>query len=257
MNDNLIFIHIPKTAGSTLNKIIKSQFPNKSIFKIDASKEDKSIEELRKLDKKERNKIRCVMGHMSFGVHKDLPRSFEYITVLRNPVDRVISLYYFILRKQDHPLHERLVANNMTLEDFINDKTIASSIENLQTRLISGKKTDNITRLHLAQKNLKKYFIAVGITEKFDTSLELFSQKLGWKISDYQSINITQDRPQTSQFPQHIIRAIEEKNAWDMELYEFADRLLVEEFFQQKQSRQKTQAVELEPHNFSLSPNPA
>ncbi len=255
---NLIFIHIPKTAGSTLNKIIKSQFPNKSIFKIDASKEEKSIEELKKLNKKDRNKIRCVMGHMNFGIHKHLPRPSEYITVLRNPVDRIISLYYFILRKQDHPLHERLVATNMSLEDFVNDESIAFNIQNVQARMLSGKKVETVTQLNLAQKNLKKHFVAVGITERFDDSLVLFSEKLGWEVNEYKSINVTQNRPQRSEIPQHIVQLIEAKNAFDMELYEFADRLLVEGFFKQKGVKKDDVAVAQEPtQNFVLSGNPA
>jgi hypothetical protein len=255
MNENnLIFIHIPKTAGSTLNKIIKSQFPNKSVFKVDGLKGDKSIEELRKLDKKERNKIRCVTGHMNFGVHKYLPRPSNYITVLRNPVDRLISLYYFILRQTEHPLHESIVSNNLSLEDFVNSDLASLNLYNVQTRMLSGSKVKPEAQLNLAKKNLQKSFIAVGLTEKFDLSLQLFSEKLGWQVNQYTSVNVTQNRPQKSDIPQHIIQLIEEKDSLDMELYEFAERLLVEGFFNEKTQAAATQDPTA---NFFLSVNPA
>jgi hypothetical protein len=255
MNENnLIFIHIPKTAGSTLNKIIKSQFPNKSIFKVDGFKEGKSIEELKKLDKKERNKIRCVMGHMSFGVHKYLPRPSNYITVLRNPVDRLISLYYFILRQTEHPLHESIVSNNLSLEDFVNSDLTSLGIHNVQTRMLAGNKVETSSQLNLAKKNLQKSFTAVGLTEKFDRSLELFSEKLGWQVDEYRSMNVTQNRPQRADISQQIIQLIEEKNSFDMELYEFADRLLVEGFFNEKTQAAVTQE---QTTDFFLSVNPA
>jgi hypothetical protein len=252
--NNLIFIHIPKTAGSTLNKIIKSQFANKSIFKVDGFKEGKSIEELKKLDKKERNKIRCVMGHMNFGVHKYLPRSSNYITVLRNPVDRLISLYYFILRQKQHPLHESIVSNNLSLEDFVNSDLTSLGIHNVQTRMLAGNKVATEAQLNSAKKNLQKYFTAVGLTEKFDRSLELFSEKLGWQINEYKSINVNQNRPQRAEVSQHIIQLLEEKNSFDMELYEFADRLLIEGFFKEKPQAPVTQEPTA---NFFLSINPA
>ena len=34
-------------------------------------------------------------GHMPFGIHKRLPQDYTYITFLRDPIERVVSAYYF------------------------------------------------------------------------------------------------------------------------------------------------------------------
>ena len=44
-------------------------------------------------------------GHMLFGLHAILPQPATYITVVREPVDRVISSFYFMRNYKLHPLY--------------------------------------------------------------------------------------------------------------------------------------------------------
>ncbi len=55
-----------------------------------------SITQLKNMPEEKRNKIRCLKGHMPFGLHKYLLNSSVYLTVLREPIERVISHYYFV-----------------------------------------------------------------------------------------------------------------------------------------------------------------
>jgi len=43
-----------------------------------------------------------------YGIPECLPQGATYITMLREPVARVLSAYYFILRRPLHPLHRKL-----------------------------------------------------------------------------------------------------------------------------------------------------
>ena len=59
------------------------------------------------------DRIRYLSGHVPFGVHRVFDRPARYITVLRNPVERVVSSFYFQKQiknpflKQGRLLHSR------------------------------------------------------------------------------------------------------------------------------------------------------
>jgi hypothetical protein len=72
---------------------------------------------------------------MRFGLHKFFPQPCTYITILRDPVDRVISLYYFILRNPDNAVHNEVVSKNMSLKDWVSSG-ITTLVNNNQTRFL-------------------------------------------------------------------------------------------------------------------------
>jgi hypothetical protein len=202
----VIFLHIPKTGGCTLDQIINRQ---------------------------NQKKIKLV-GHQFFGVHKNFPQiNFTYITLLRNPVERVISLFYCCCNHSSIRLRKWF--SNITLSDFVSNeeydyfKSLERGIfstANLQTRMISGKDEAD---LEMAKNNLKNYFSVVGITERYDESLKVFQKKLGWEINGYSKANVTPNKPALAEIPAEIIEIIKSKNEKDFELYQFANQLLDEE----------------------------
>ena len=93
----VFFLHIPKCAGSTLSfEIIKKQFkPDQFIFFYDLGY-PVVVDRLKGMSRSEQEKIECVAGHLFFGIHRYyIARPTTYITILRDPVERVISHYYF------------------------------------------------------------------------------------------------------------------------------------------------------------------
>jgi hypothetical protein len=222
--DNIvIFLHIPKTGGITLSNIINRQ--NQYSF------------HLRELDAttiEERKKIKIIYGHQFFGLHKEFPQiNFTYITLLRNPVERVISLFYHCCNNTPR-FRTREWFSKITLADFVTNEECdyfksldwVYSTANLQTRMISGKVEAD---LEMAKNNLKNYFSVVGTTERFDESLKVLQKKLGWKINGYSIENVTPNRPALAEIPAEIIEIIKSKNEKDFELYQFANQLLDEE----------------------------
>lgn len=229
---SLIFLHTPKAAGSTLNTIIDRQFLPSVIFKINNSDVQKSINEFKNIVEEKRIKIRCLMGHMPFGLHRYLPQPSIYVTLLRNPIDRVISHYYFVLRNPNHYLYEKVTSNNMSLKDYVSS-AISPELTNGQTRLISGvERVDSINGdefvsadiLEIAKKNLQDYFV-VGLSEKFDESLILFKRILGWKNIFYIKRNVTDRRPSINEIDEETIKTIIEYNKLDIDLYIFAEQI--------------------------------
>lgn len=233
----LVFLHIPKAAGTTLHRIIERQFPHNTIFSIDGANVQKSIDEFKNLREEQRRKIRCLKGHMPFGLHHHLPRPATYITLLRDPVDRIISHYYYVLRNPSHYLYNKVTSKNMNLSDYVSSG-ISAELTNGQTRLLSGaEKVDLVIGsepgsagiLEIAKENLQNYFVAVGLSERFDESLILFKRTLGWRNVFYVKQNVARIRPSKRDIPRKTIEIIEKHNQLDMELYEFAKQMFEEQ----------------------------
>ena len=98
MNKTLIFLHIHKTAGTSLKHLIMRQYPRDTTYLMDQHyfRLQKALDELGTLDLEARRRIDCLIGHVAYGVHSILPRESTYLTMLREPVSRTLSHYHFV-----------------------------------------------------------------------------------------------------------------------------------------------------------------
>ena len=220
----VIFLHVPKTAGTTLNRLIEWEYPLFEIYSVDPVFFRWSVSHLWQLPARRLEKTRIFKGHMLFGLHAILPQPATYITVLREPVDRVISAFYFMRSYVLHPFYWKLRRENWTLEDFVR----RSPRENVQSKIVAGADyyspcTDEI--VEQAKENLFRYFSVVGLSERFEESLALMKLRFGWKLERYSSFNVTRARPKKRDLPQSTLDLIVEKNSFDIALYEYATRL--------------------------------
>ena len=244
-SDCVIFIHIGKTAGTTLSVILIKQYAEQTIFAVDGSK-GITADTLRALPDEEKSRINLLRGHILFGLHKHLPQPSTYITMLRNPANRIISLYYHILREKTHYLHQAVTGQQMTLEDFV-ASGVAAEIDNFQMRALAGYESVQTpvgkcdrTLLNQAKENVEKHFSVVGITERFDESLHLMTQRLGWKtLTPHTKImNVaTNKSKKNKEFSNSTLRLIKEKNSLDYELYDWACRSFDEQVKQSLQDQ--------------------
>lgn len=229
----IIFLHMAKSGGTTFCDIISAQrqyHPDICVWGF--SSVDGLYCNLNGLTTEEQKRIEVVFGHMFFGVHKKLPQTnFKYITLLRNPIERIISGYYYT-REIILDMNLRNMFNNMTLYDYVtsidwdlnmNDGYWPGSTVNMQTRMLAGKIEDD---LETAKNNIKNYFSVVGITERFDETLKVLQKNLGWEINDYQNRNVNPNRHTQEEIPDEIIEIIKSKNEKDLALYQFANQLL-------------------------------
>lgn len=231
-----IFLHIPKTAGSSLERILGRQYRG-AIYTLDEWRPDKegsglsvekSIAQFHALPLEEKGRIKILKGHFHFGLAPMLPLNANYFTLLRDPVERVVSTYYFVLRNSSNYLHKTVSSANMSLKDFI-EGDLTPEIRNDQTRRIAGVTGvspingdfgSGQEMLAAAKRNIEKYFVVVGLTERFDETVLLLKQIFGWVTPFYNSVNVGTNRPEA--ITDEITAIIRDKNALDMELYRFA-----------------------------------
>jgi hypothetical protein len=224
----LLFMHQMKSGGVTLRRIIEDQYNQKKIYRIDGKRFRKSVESFIDLPAHERKQFQVITGHMFFGLHRFVRRPCKYITMLRHPIDRVISLYYYQLRPQ-HKFH---IPPSMSLIDYL-EQGVAVNADNGMTRFIAGKDSTDVPYgqcanelLDRAVANVKDHFLAIGLTERFDESLVLFKRALKWEKMPYyhNKLNINPLKPQHIQLTNEALAAIKKYNRLDLQLYEYADR---------------------------------
>lgn len=236
----LIFIHILKTAGTTLNTIIEKHYPPHRTFATFPVRHhpDGSLKKFMQLTDAEKANIDVLYGHMSYGLHEHLPRPARYFTILRDPVERVISRYFHIRRDVHSQLHEEIASGEMDLGQFARHMAESGEMDNLQTRMIAGNWNErgygpcDEAMLAQAKQNLQK-FVVVGLTERFDETCLLIQRAFGWPDMYYTSRNVTKRRPPKEQFSADVLKVVAGYNRYDMALYDYAVELFEEQVRQQ------------------------
>jgi hypothetical protein len=227
-DETAIFCHIPKTAGTTLQRIIERQYRPKMRHYI--YHHDAGVEAFKALPTARRAALRMVRGHIPFGIHQYLPGPARYFTILRQPIERIISYYYFVQREPDHYLYDYSNTPGMTLRRYLEDQ-VSLQTDNYQTRLISGVWTDvgygecDRSVLELAKENLAEHFAVVGLTKWFDQTLLLLQRTFGWNNIFYMRHNVTRGRPKREALPPETLDVIAAHNQLDLELYAFGAKL--------------------------------
>jgi hypothetical protein len=218
--DHIVFMHIPKAAGQTMYAILARQYQRDEILRIEGG-----IGETHAPDPERARRAKLIAGHIDYGFHRHLEGTTTYLTILREPVARVLSLCRYIAATPHHGLNKEMT--RQTLAEFVSGQAGSDEIENGQTRQIAGFGGASLDRsvLEMAKANLSDAFAAVGIVERFDESLILFKRRFQWKPPYYISRNVTHGTGEM-RVPPEVVDIVRRRNALDVELYRFASQLL-------------------------------
>jgi hypothetical protein len=223
----LVFVHIPKTAGTTLRGVILWKYRHQEDHVIQLYG-DRPSEELQRMPAQVRNRARMVIGHFSYGIHKYFSQECTYLTILRDPVERVLASFRWMIRRPGHPYYDPR-KRDLGLEAFVSNPEQKGSVENGQTRLIAGVESEDVDvsekHLHTATRNLE-HFVLAGLTERFDESLLLLHRNLGWRNPFYVTRNTSPDWTRRIPVSAGTIEMIRASNQLDYDLYEFASGML-------------------------------
>lgn len=230
----LIFIHIPKAAGTTLQEIVVRQFPGGRGFRFTG--DTQQWNDFRALPPDERARFDVVHGHVHFGIHEYLPDPATYITMLRDPVDRVVSHYHYVMTNPGHYLYKKIAGGSFTLHDYAVTRA-SHELDNDQVRWLCSRHhfdvpVGQVSRQMVdeAKWNLENCFSVVGIMERFNESLECLRAAFGWRdVAPSSSRNVNKSRPRLNDIPPPTLDAIRQINRFDIELYDFAVGLFEEQ----------------------------
>ena len=208
----LIFPRIPKTGSTTLKQIVIAQYGK--------SKLHGNPMRLNQVPFKKRKRIRIVYGHAYYGLHELLHAPSVYVVMLREPIDRVVSHYYFVKGYKHHSLH--ILANSMSFDEYLARPEAEHDICNIQTTIGTFSQDD---LLRAAKSNLRTCI--VGLTEYFAESVETYARILNWEgpFATHRRLRTTAVRPLLSELPKDTLRTLRELNELDIELYNYAGRI--------------------------------
>ena len=168
----LVFIHIPKTAGTSLRLLLESNYKETERVGI-YSRENLDLKLKEAL---ENPRIKCIYGH--FELRPIIKNSNAHIiTMLRTPIERSQS-HFLHYQRSITTKHQELFSNVHTPEDF--SKLRQSN--NRQTAYLGGYILDFIDEsvYQNALQNLDR-LDAVGFTEYYAASIAYFGDQFGWK----------------------------------------------------------------------------
>jgi len=242
-NSKLLFIHIPKTAGISLRKVLERFYEKEE---IDLIYEEK-IKEFKNLPEMERSNKKVYFGHYPYGLHNYIPRPCSYITILREPIERVISLYSYVYKDPTHPFYGKFDFNKIPISHFV-ESGMTLETDNEQTRFISGIDPEfgqcSSEMLETAKDNLRKKFLVVGLSEYFDETVLLIKLALGWRIPlklsikkylfstsspYYENTNVSKHRIHREDLSDYDLNIIRKYNEFDIQLYNYAEKLFFEQ----------------------------
>lgn len=229
MRSKLLFVHIPKTAGTSFLSILNKTFSHERVFHVAGGSERLASSYYRQtgnilstLEDVIIDNCDLIYGHMPF-LNNSRFSKFSPITFLRDPVRRVVSDFRYTVSTPKNPLFH--IVRNMSLSDYVS-RNSDLHLDNLQVRLISGKTSGDIGIMDVekAFENLKSRFSFFGFTERFAHSLVMFRDLMGMEKILIPRLNVTKgDKPD---FGSGEIEAVKSYNRWDIELY----KLALEEF---------------------------
>jgi len=244
--DVLVHLHIPKTGGTSLNSMVQHGFRTDEVFDttIDGNQLYKGLslatyeycrERLARYAPYYLRRIRYVTGHVPMGLHRAFAGSAKYFTVIRHPVDRVISDFFFRIQ-----INEPYLRNGKPLafENYVEDGRDIY-LNDYQVRVVSGcpeldaapaprgEQTIGapVERYHLevAKRNIEEHFLAAAALEQMMDLALLVRRVYGWSmrrmLTEYKAR--TRQRPRVDDASPRVIKIIEKHNSHDLELYEW------------------------------------
>jgi hypothetical protein len=171
--------------------------------------------------------VRLIWCHYLFGMHLLFARPCRYLTLLRDPVSHFLSAVWFSHHSRKLPgvpnfeewlkFGENIMSHDLArLFCHQGDQRDLSELPQFRQE-----KPNNSEAVRLALKNIENFYPVVGITERFEETLFLMADHLGFeKLPLWQRQMATKGRPDKKDLPERLLKKIEANVAADQELYD-------------------------------------
>ncbi len=125
----LAFLHLPRTGGTAVQHHLESIVGGNDVLRIRLPPDF-----LERLDEVRSSPI--VLGHFFYPGVRLMPDALV-ATVVREPVERSISVWEYLQWQTQHPDHKTLAERGVrSLDDFVEDEVLSGHVRDNQTRLL-------------------------------------------------------------------------------------------------------------------------
>jgi hypothetical protein len=227
MSERYFFVHLQKTAGTTLFRRLKHHFGAAAVYPMPQYQGEVGatidVDLLVERFARHRNEIRLVTGHFPLCTTELLDADFATFTLLREPVERVLSF----LRHQravdpkyaDASLEE--IYAQPLLRDGLARNHMVRMLSLTTDEMTNGALTEVVVdeaRVERAQANLAERIDVAGIQEAFEPFCDALANRFGWQLGPAHVANSTE----IIVVDDGLRRQIAADNAADIALYGFA-----------------------------------
>lgn len=226
--DRFFFVHLQKTGGTSLWRHLRRQFSPSELY---PDPDDRSpnrtfdVDQLLREWPGRRADVRVVAGHFPLCTTELLGERFRTFTLLRDPVERVLSS----LRAQRQRVPE---LRETPLEEIYSAPARRAFLRNHMVKMLGlevGEMTKGsltpalLTSDHLdrARANLDRMDV-VGLCEDFEGCLAALESTFGWRLGRPVKANETRAMSVADSFRAHLA----EENALDVALYDHGQQLV-------------------------------
>jgi hypothetical protein len=277
----IFFMHIPKTGGTSVRQILRRAYAGRQIAVLE-------VPHLSRYTAADLPGFRCYCSQCSPSILNLIDRSdLLTMTMLRDPVERTISALYFhqdnLTRHPDwfEPEHleqqQRFVGADLAA--LIADPELAAAVKDVQTRLLGSERDyrvfladgaigrtgrpvrppDHVPIIGAALDEAQLFrracqrldnMAVVGLTERFDESMNLLCSHLGIPRPDRlptERVGVRKDgvaiRGYRASVPAELIEQVESLTRYDQALYTYAQELFAQQWARQQARPQRTYSI--------------
>ncbi len=206
----LAFLHVPKTAGTSLLAALKKEYPHN--FHMSYDQIDEKLDEF--INEQRSKNYDFFTGHFAIRHARKMwaaDLKYSLITFIREPISRLISDYRY-QKTELHPPHKEFIAKYPTFESWVLDVP-----PNIQLKKLMGF-IDNVDEGYY--KLLTQYAF-IGVTELYDLSVNVLGGITGRDFtSTPKKLNVTEKLSINEINPsEKLIEKLNEIHYIDIQIY--------------------------------------
>jgi len=237
IDEQIFFLHVPKCGGTSVDAAISEAYGWKSCLHLDSAASRKASETRQEDLMEYRNSLlpyfmeqdglRYISGHFVFdaGLYGRYGSQWRYITLLRHPVEKYLSQYFFNLQKQ----HKEHFGIEESLERFIESEEGVRLGQDMvqkitgRARVTPEGSSERQSQIELAIQHIEKFHL-VGILEDLPGFEAGFKKRFGASLHiKKMNRNSSKDKKKVSPA---IRKKIESLCEPDLALYEHVKKML-------------------------------
>ena len=220
-----VFLQIPKTGGTTMAAAMRRSVGAERFLQVKILEDgpltlDSDTTEVRAIRSRIAEagaEVAAIAAMAPFGIHRLLPRPVAYFTLVREPIERCVSLWYFMVRRE----RPEVAACGRDLDRLLADRLSLSFCDEM-TRMLSGSSKPELDDDDLARARqvVEHHIVDLADLAGHDQLLDRIAARFGWTRSWQERLNVAPDKPADLMSPTALAR-LRSTNDLDLRLYDW------------------------------------